>query len=119
MGSGQVLVGVLGSVGRLELCCWDVVEVAVQPFGVAPVDPGEGGELDVVDRGPRALVGPADEFGLVEPVDGLGQGVVVAVADHPDRGDGVDLGEAFAVADAGELLRLKESSQHCLVGSTA
>ena len=51
----------------------------------------------------RWRAGPRIELGLVVAVDGLGQGVVVAVADGPDRGDGADLGEPFAVADGGEL----------------
>lgn len=35
----------------------------------------------------------------VEPVEGRGRGVVVAVARGPDRRDGAGLGEAFGVAD--------------------
>ena len=50
-----------------------------------------------------ALAGSADQLGLVEPVDGLGERVVVAVADVPIDGRGAELGEAFAVADTGEL----------------
>ena len=53
---------------------------------VEPVDPFEGGELEVVEAAPGAAV--ADELGLVEPVDGLGEGVVVAVASRADRVDG-------------------------------
>ena len=41
---------------------------------VKPVDPLERGVLDVVDPLPRAA--PADELGLVEPDDRLGQGVI-------------------------------------------
>ena len=33
------------------------------------------GEFDVVDAAPWALGGAADQFGLVEAVDGLGEGV--------------------------------------------
>ena len=40
------------------------------------------------------------QLGLVEPVDGLGERVVVAVADGADRRAGADLGEAFGVAHA-------------------
>ena len=45
--------------------------------GVLPVDPAEGGEFDVVDGPPRPVAGTADQFGFVERVDGLGQGVVI------------------------------------------
>ena len=75
MDSNQLLVGLLGSVGRLELHRRHVVEVAVQPVVVVPVDPTEGGELHVVDGSPRPLARPADELGLVEGVDRLGQRV--------------------------------------------
>lgn len=47
--------------------------------------------------------GSADEFGLVVAVHGLSERVILAVADGPDRGCGADLGEAFPVADRGEL----------------
>ena len=40
-----------------------------------------------------------DHLGLVEAVDRLGQGVVVAVADAADRGLDAGLGQALGVAD--------------------
>ena len=52
--------------------------VVVEPAAVEPVDPFQGGELEVVESSPRAAV--ADELGLVEPDDRLGQGVVVALS---------------------------------------
>ena len=75
----------------------------MEAFGVVPVDPAEGGQLDVLDGAPRSLAGPTDQLGLVEAVDCLGEGVVVGVTDRSDRRDGADLGETFAVADTGEL----------------
>src|SRR4051794_16411890 len=53
-----------------------------------PVDPAGGGVLDVGDGLVRSVVedGRADALGLVEAVDGFHQGVVVGVADRPDRG---------------------------------
>src|SRR5437773_721626 len=72
-------------------------------FGVVPVHPAEGRELDVLDGLPRSLTGPADELGLVEPVHGLGERVVVTVANRTDRWDRAELGESFAVTDAREL----------------
>jgi tryptophanyl-tRNA synthetase len=102
----QGLVGLFRSVERLlVLGWWDVVEVAVQPAGVVPVDPAQGGQFEVVDGFPGLGVAcwAADQLGLVVAVDGLGQSVVVGVADGPDRGNSADLGEPFAVADRGEL----------------
>ncbi|MCU1398491.1 MAG: hypothetical protein JWN62_1600 [Acidimicrobiales bacterium] len=73
----------------------------MEAFGVEPVDPLQGREFDVVDGVPWSL--PADQFGLVEPVDGLSESVVIGVCDGPDRGQSAELGEAFAVADRREL----------------
>ena len=47
--------------------------VVVEPSAVEPVDPFQGGELEVVEALPRSAV--ADELGLVEPDDRLGQRV--------------------------------------------
>ena len=53
----------------------DAAEVVVDASVVEPVDPFEGGEFDVVEPAPRALV--PDKFGLVEAVDGFGESVDV------------------------------------------
>ena len=99
-----MVVGLVSIEDLLELHRWDVAEVAVQALGVVPVDPAEGGELDVLDGLPWRRAGrAADQISLVVAVDGLGQGVVVGVRDGPDRGGRADLGEAFAVAQRGEL----------------
>ena len=80
-------VGLLGSVERcLELCWGHVVAVAVQALLVEPVHPGEGGELELVDAVPARGVGPVDALGLVEPVRGLGERVVVLSATVPIEG---------------------------------
>ena len=68
---------------------------------VEPVDPLQGGVLDLVQALPWPV--PANQFGLVQADDRLGQGVVVAVAAGADRGDRAGLGQAFGVAD-GEVL---------------
>jgi len=60
-----------------ELGGWDASEFVEQAPVVEPVDPLQGGELEVVEAPPWSLV--PDEFGLVEPVDRLGERVVVAV----------------------------------------
>ena len=62
----------------LELGWWHVAEFAEQASVVEPVDPFQGGEFEVFEASPGSTV--ADEFGLVEAVDGFGHGVVVAVA---------------------------------------
>jgi hypothetical protein len=73
---------------------------------IEPVDPLQGGVLDLVDAPPGAA--PADQLGLVQADDRLGQGVVVAVAAGADRGDRAGLGEAFGVADRQVLAALSE-----------
>ena len=74
---------------------------------VEPVDILQGGVLHVVEAPPRATM--ADQLGLVQPVEGLGQGIVVAVAARADRGDGPGLGQALGVPD-GEVLRRPDRS---------
>jgi len=83
----QGLAAPLASVERgFELRGWQVPEVAVQAAGVVPVHPAQGGQLEVLDGLPGPTAGrPVDQFGLVEAVDRLGQGVVVAVPDRSDR----------------------------------
>ncbi len=49
---------------------------------VEPVDPFESGHLDGFEAAPRAA--SMDHLGLVEAVDGLGQRVVVGIADTAD-----------------------------------
>ena len=74
-------VGLVGSVERcFELCRWHVRAVAMQPVVVEPVDPRQRRELELVDviPGPRRI-GPEDALGLVEPVGGLRERVVVGL----------------------------------------
>ena len=65
---------------------------------VEPVDPLQVGVLDLVQALPGAT--PANQLGLVQPDDGLGQGVINAVAAGADRGDRSSLGQPFGVADS-------------------
>ena len=53
---------------------------------VEPIDPLQRGVLDVVDAPPGAT--RPDEFGLIQADNGLGEGVVIAVASGADRGEG-------------------------------
>ena len=99
MDSNQFLVGLVGSISRLEFGRRHVVEVLVQPLRVEPVDPREGGQLDVVDVAPRPLSGSSDELALVGGVDRLGQRVVVRVADASDGRNGSEFVEVLAIAN--------------------
>ena len=51
---------------------------------VVPVDPFEGGEFDRLEAPPGTA--PGDEFGLVQPDDGLCQGVVAGISCPADGG---------------------------------
>ena len=62
-------------VGGFEFDLWDVAAVFVEAAVVVPVDPFSGRDLDLVDAAPGAS--GFDQFGLVEPVDRLGQGIVI------------------------------------------
>ena len=85
-----------------ELRRWDAAEVVEDGAVVEPVDPFEGGEFEVVEAAPGAFV--ADKFGLVEAVDGLGERIVVAVADAADRGLDPGLGQALEADPAFQSL---------------
>jgi hypothetical protein len=63
---------------------------------VEPVHPPEPGELDCLDAAPRST--PTDHLGLEQAVDGLGESVVVAVADTADRGFDTSLDEPVSYA---------------------
>ena len=65
---------------------------------VEPVDPLEGGIFDGLEGSPRATA--PDDLGLEQADDGLGEGVVVAVADAADRGLDPGLEQAFRVPNA-------------------
>jgi hypothetical protein len=96
----------LSSEGGLELGRRDMPNGLQEPVMVEPVDPFQGGVLDLVDALPGAA--PADQLGLVQPDDRLGQGVVEAVAAGTDRAGGAGLGEPLGVADGQVLAALSE-----------
>src|SRR5205085_8535706 len=99
--------------GCLVLLWWDHPDLAVEAMMIEPVDVEHGGVFDVLESMPRAV--EMDEFRLVQPVEGFGERVVVAVAPRADRRDRAGLGEPLRVPDSEILRRLKESSQRCLV----
>ena len=91
----------LSVVGGFEFDWWDVAAVLVEAAVVVPVDPFGGRDLDLVDAAPGAS--GFDQFGLVEPVDRLGQGIVIRGADRADAVADAVGGEAFGERDRGVL----------------
>ena len=76
----------------------DVADRLQEPAVVEPVDPFEGGQLDGLERAPRAFA--PDDLGLVEAVDGLVAGVFVAAGAEITDGYGMhDMWPGFAAAD--------------------
>jgi hypothetical protein len=67
----------------LKLDRWDVAVLFVESRVVEPIEVVQGGDLDLFHRLPRTV--GIDQLGLVEPNDGLREGVVVGVADGADR----------------------------------
>jgi len=67
-----------------------------QPLVVKPRDPFQGRQLHGFARFSRAPT--MDQFGRVKSVDGLGKGVVVAIALAADRWRDAGFGEPLAVA---------------------
>ena len=61
---------------------WDSSEFVEEASVIEPVDPFECGEFEVVEAFPWSLV--SDEFGLVEPDDRFGQGVIERVTAGAD-----------------------------------
>ncbi len=57
---------------------WDEADLAVQPAVVEPVDGDGDGDLEVVDASPRLAV--ADQLGLEQRVERLGQGVEAPIS---------------------------------------
>ena len=62
-------------------------DLAVKAPIIEPVEVLQGGELDIGDAGPWCF--QVDQLPLVEPVEALGYGVVIAVVFRPDRRDNV------------------------------
>jgi hypothetical protein len=64
---------------------------------VEPVDPFQCCELDGFERPPRAT--SMDDLGLVKAIDGLGERVVIRVADAADRWLNPGFCQAFGIFD--------------------
>ena len=85
---------------------WDVADGLQQSVVVEPRDPLERRQFDRFACLPRRAT--MDQLGLVQPVDRLGQRVVVAVADAAHRGLDAGFGQPFAVADR-DVLRAPDA----------
>jgi hypothetical protein len=79
----------------------EVIAVLEGSAMVEPVDPFRGGDLEIVEALPRPPW--FDQFGLVEPDDRLGEGVVVREPDVAGRGLDAGGGEVLGVGH-GEVL---------------
>jgi hypothetical protein len=91
----------LGLVVCLSLCRRDVLDGFEQSGVVEPVHPLQGGKFYGLPRFPGC---PAvNQLGLVQPVDGLSQGVVVAVATAADRRVDAGPSQAFGVPNGNVL----------------
>ena len=86
-----------GVISQLSFGRRDVADGLQQPAIVEPINPFQRCELDGVERPPRPA--PMDDLGFVETVDGLGQSIVVAVADAADRRFDAGFGQALGVFD--------------------
>jgi len=72
-------------VGGLVLGRREVVQALVEALFVEPGDPAAGGDLEVAEVLPGAAVDGqagevADQLGLVEPIDRLGQRIIVGLS---------------------------------------
>src|SRR4051794_41815933 len=77
---------------------------------VEPIHPFERGEFHRLDVSPWST--PTDHLGLEQADDGLGEGIVVGVADAAGGGLDACCGQAFSIADRDVRGGFKWSSQH-------
>lgn len=89
----------------LKLRRWDVADRLEQTTVVEPVDPFQRGELDLLGALPGPFV--ADDLGLVEADDALGEGVDAPIAVKQPRTLAGGLGGTVAF---GPRLRGQESA---------
>ena len=80
-----------------ELCRWSVADRLEQSSVIEPLNPVQRGELDWLKTAPGSA--SAYDFGLVKPDYGLGQRIVVGVANAAHRGFDAGLGESLGVSN--------------------
>jgi hypothetical protein len=71
-----------GVIARLCLGWRDVSDWLQQPAVIEPVDPFERRELDGFKIPPGSA--PVNDLGLVKPVDGFGESIVIGIANASD-----------------------------------
>src|SRR3954453_13451926 len=108
--SDRLLGGVLTVEDLLVLDRCEVVAGGVQPAVVVPVEPLEGGQLDVVDVLPGSAA--ADQLGLEQADLALSQGVVKGVTHGAHAGCRAGGGQPFGERNRGVLGGFNRSSQH-------
>ena len=87
----------LAIIHQFELRRRNVANRFKKPAFVEPINPNEGGVLDLVEIAPGATV--MDDLGFVESDDGFGERVVVRVADATDRRLDARFRQPLRVAD--------------------
>ena len=75
----------------------DVLDGTEQAPVIKPIDPAEGGHFQILHVSPRPLA--MDQFGLVEAVNRLSEGVVVGIPDAADRRFDASLSQTLGVAN--------------------
>ena len=96
-GSGQDRLLLILMVGGFVFGWTPTAQRGVEAAVVPPVDPFQGGQLDLLDA-PSGFAA-FDQLGLVEPIDGLGECVIEAVPAAADRAGDAELGEPVGVAN--------------------
>ena len=101
-------------VGLLECDGAEHADRTVQPTVVVPLDPSGRCELDIGEGpvGARVEDRGANALRLVQAVAGLHEGVVVRVADRPDRGGDLLEVQVLGEPDRDVLGRFRGSMQH-------
>src|SRR3954463_4873564 len=84
-------------ISRLVLRRRQITDRLEETAVIEPVHPLEGREFDVLQASPGTAM--PDELGLVQPVDRLGQRVVVGVATAAHGRCDAGIGEPIRVAD--------------------
>lgn len=87
----------LGKETGFRFCWRDVADRLEQAAMVEPVDPFQRCELDSLEAAPGAAA--MDDLGLEQTDHGLGQGIVIAVANAANRRLDTGFGQAFSVLD--------------------
>ena len=101
----------------LCFCRWHIPDWLEQTAVVEPIHPFERGKFDCLEVSPRTT--PVNDLSFIEAIDGLCQGVVIAVTDTPHRRFDTGFSEAFRLAN-GQILRATiavVNQPHCLRGA--